>query len=137
MISTLTFQNGTKTGVLQDGVKIANPSSYKVTMADIDLNSQRATSGTLNRNRVRTNVFSIECTWDWLSDTELDKLLAAMQAAKFTLTFRNPLQRLTTETVGGYTTIDVYAEGTKTAELITTEDEQEDYWKFSCTFIEF
>ena len=39
MISTLTFGTGTnaiKTGITQNGVKIPNPSSYSVTLSDVD-----------------------------------------------------------------------------------------------------
>lgn len=141
MISTLTFQNGTQTGVRAvDGIKIPNPSSYKVTMTDVDDFAQRSQKGVLDRHRVRSNVYSIECSWDWLSDAELDKLLAAMQAEKFTLKFRNPLYKATTATQsdpGGYTTCTVYAESNKSAELVTTDDETRDYWKFSCSFVEY
>lgn len=140
MISTLTFGTGNtaiKTGITQDGVKIPNPSSYSVTLSDVDLNSQRATNGVLNRNRVRANIYSVQCGWDWLSDEELDKLLGAIADAKFSLTFRDPLQKLTQTSGSGYTTAQVYASGDKQCELITTQNEQVDYWKFSVTFIQY
>lgn len=140
MISTLTFGTGTnaiKTGITQNGVKIPNPSSYSVTLSDVDLNSQRASNGVLNRNRVRSNIYSVQCGWDWLSDDELDKLLGAIADAKFSLTFRDPLHKLTTQSGSGYTTAYVYASGDKQCELVTTQNEQVDYWRFSVTFIEY
>lgn len=145
MINTLTFENGTKTGEAgTDGIKIPNPSSYSVTMIDIDLNSNRATSGLLDRNVVRRNVYSIACSWDWLNDEQLDKLLAACVTTSndtpdFDLTFRNPLHKLDTGslvTETGYTKKTVYVEGTRTANLIATADDGKDYWSVSLTFID-
>lgn len=146
MICTLTFDNGTKTGIIQDGIKIPNPSSYSVTMNDIDLSSNRATNGDLNRTVKARNKYSVACSWDWLNDEQLDKLLAACKTTsitttKFNLTFRNPLHKLdpnaSSGNENGYTTAAVYVEGSRTANLVATSDEGKDYWSLSLTFIQY
>lgn len=146
MISTLTFDNGTQTGIVQNGIKIPNPSSYSVTMNDIDLNSNRATNGDLTRTVKARNKYSIACSWDWLNDEQLDKLLAAckttqLSTIKFALKFRNPLHKLdpnaSSGSQDGYTTANVYVEGSRTANLVATSDEGKDYWSLSLTFIEY
>lgn len=123
---------GVKTGVR--GVDyIPNPSSYSVTMSDVDLDDKRSTSAKLNRNRVRQNVYSVSCSWDRLNETQLNSLLLACQAEKFKLTFRDPLNlssRYTTKN-------EMYADANKTAELTFCEDDEHDYWSISLTFIEY
>ena len=148
MICTLTFDNGTKTGITQDGVKIPNPSSYSVTMNDIDLNSNRATNGDLSRTVKARNKYSVACTWDWLNDEQLDKLLAACKTTttnpsdlSITLKFRNPLHKLdpnaSSGNEDGYTTTRMYVEASRTASLVATSDEGKDYWSLSLTFIQY
>lgn len=133
-INTLTFQNGQKTGKSSSAVYIPNPSSYDVQMSDMDLNSKRSYSGYLNRNRVRQNVYSVSCTWDWLNEKQLYALLSACQASSFTLTFRDPLNLISSN--GGYTTKTVYADANKNVKLVSTKDDTEDYWQISLKFIE-
>lgn len=112
---------------------ICPPSSYSVLMADVDLDDKRSTSAYLNRNRIRQNVYSVICSWDRLSNAQLQLLLSAIQAEKFSLTFRDPLN-----STNMYTTKSaMYADANKEAELIVCEDDTTDYWSFSITFVEY
>ena len=149
MINTLTITNGSGTSAVTvktgkspgtgQAVEIPNPSSYSVTLSDIDLDSKRSNGGVLHRNRVRAGVYSVACSWDWLNDDQIDLLLNSIKEKEFKLKFRDPLCKLNPQASSnnGYTEANVYAEGSKTAELVATSDEGKDYWKFSTTFVEY
>lgn len=130
----LTFPDtNTRTGIKSDAHYIPNPSTYSVLMADVDLDDKRSTSAYLNRNRVRQNVYTVNCSWDRLSEQQLYDLLQACQADKFQLTFRDPLN-ITTK----YTTKqEMYADANKEATLVACEDDDEDFWSISLSFTEY
>jgi hypothetical protein len=129
----LTFpDSGVQTGVM-DANYIPNPSTYSVSMEDIDLDDKRSTSAYLNRNRVRQNVYTVNCGWDRLSDIQINLLLTACQDEKFPLTFRDPLnikERFTTKQ-------EMYAQASKEATMVSCDDDEEDYWSISLSFIEY
>lgn len=133
-IPFLTFPDtNIRTGMKVDGVNyIPNPSSYNVSMSDLDTNSNRSSNGTLMRSRIRSNVYQIECSWDRLSNTQLSRLLGAVQAEKFQVSFRDPLNTLSL-----YTTAYFYADANKQAQLIVCEDDSTDFWSISLTFIQY
>ena len=127
--------SGVRTGMPSDGANyIPNPSGYSVQMSDMDLDDDRSSSGFLNRNRIRQNVYSVTCSWDRLSDVQLQRLLSACQAESFSLTFRNPLSATTERYL---TKSEMYADANKEATLIATEDDSHDWWSFSTTFVEY
>lgn len=130
----LTFPDtNTRTGIKSDAHYIPNPSTYSVLMADVDLDDKRSTSAILNRNRIRQNVYTVNCSWERLSNRQLYDLLNAVQAEKFSLIFRDPLNITT-----GYTTkSEMYADANKEATLVACEDDTEDYWSLSLSFIEY
>ena len=130
----LTFPDtNTRTGIKSDAHYIPNPSTYSVLMADVDLDDKRSTSAYLNRNRVRQNVYTVNCSWDRLSEQQLYDLLQACQADKFQLTFRDPLN-ITTK----YTTKqEMYADANNEATLVACEDDDEDFWSISLSFTEY
>lgn len=124
--------SGVETGV-RGANYIPNPSTYSVVMADVDLDDKRSTSAYLNRNRVRQNVYTVNCSWDRLDDVQVARLLGACQAAKFSLKFRDPLN-----TSSRYTTKnEMYADANKEATLVSTEDDDKDFWSISLSFIEY
>jgi hypothetical protein len=129
----LTFPDtGIQTGVRGSNY-IPNPSTYSVLMADMDLDDKRSMSAYLNRNRVRQNIYTVNCSWDRLDETQLYRLLSACQAAKFQLTFRDPLNiesRYTTKS-------EMYCDANKEATLVSTEDDEKDFWSISLSFIEY
>lgn len=130
----LTFPDtNTRTGIKSDAHYIPNPSTYSVLMADVDLDDKRSTSAYLNRNRVRQNVYTVNCSWDRLSEQQLYDLLQACQADKFQLTFRDPLNVTTRFT----TKQEMYADANKEATLIATEDDEQDFWSISLSFTEY
>lgn len=131
--SFLSFpDSGVETGVRGENY-IPNPSTYSVQMSDVDLDDKRSTSAYLNRNRIRQNVYTINCSWARLDDVQLERLLSACQAAKFSLKFRDPLN-----IVDRYTTKnEMYADANKEATLVATDDDDKDYWSISISFIEY
>lgn len=130
----LTFPDtGIRTGIKSDAHYIPNPSTYSVLMADIDLDDKRSTGAVLNRNRIRQNVYTVNCSWERLRESQLYDLLQACQAAEFQLTFRDPLN-----ITSRYTTKErMYADANKEATLVTCEDDTEDYWSISLSFVEY
>ena len=130
----LTFpDSNTRTGIKSDAHYIPNPSTYSVLMADVDLDDKRSTSAYLNRNRVRQNVYTVNCSWERLTEQQLYDLLQACQADKFSLTFRDPL----TVTTRFTTKQEMYADANKEATLIATEDDEQDFWSISLSFTEY
>ena len=113
---------------------ICGPSAYSVQMSDIDLDDDRSSSGFLNRNRIRQNVYSVTCSFDRLSDVDLENLLSSCQAEAFSLTFRNPLS--TSQADRYITKSEMYADANKEAVLLGTDDDH-DYWSLSITFVEY
>lgn len=140
-ISLLTF---TDTGVFTGGDisrkdYIPNPSQYSIGQNDIDLNSKRSTSGYLQRNMVRANALTVSCTWDRLSEHQLDLLMISWSGAKFSLKFRfNDIDPNTRKVTSRFiTSQSMYVEGSRTFELVSTESDTQDYWSVSITFIEY
>lgn len=130
----LTFpDSNTRTGIKSDAHYIPNPSTYSVLMADVDLDDKRSTSAYLNRNRVRQNVYTVNCSWERLTEQQLYDLLQACQADKFSLTFRDPLNVTTRFT----TKQEMYSDANKEATLIATEDDEQDFWSISLSFTEY
>lgn len=141
MISLINFlDKGVFTGGDRTRDKyIPNPSQYSVQESDIDLNSKRSTTGYLTRNRVRTNAYTVTCSWDKLSESQLDLLRWACSPARFRLKFRhNQLDPETGAVTSRFTTDDaMYTDANRTFELVFTEDDEHDYWSASLSFISY
>ena len=118
---------------------IPNPSEYSVQESDIDLNSKRSTSGVLNRNRIRVDTYSVTCSWNKLTEHQVDLLRYASCEAKFKLTFRhNQIDKSTGRVTSRFTTAnEMYCDANRTFDLISTEDDEHDYWSVSLTFIQY
>lgn len=118
---------------------IPNPSSYSVTESDIDLNSKRSTSGYLNRNRVRKDVYSVECVWDKLSRNQVNLLRYASSPKDYRFKFRwDLLNENTGAVIDKYTTCEhMYTDANRTFEQTSTESDGVDYWTATLTFIEY
>lgn len=118
---------------------IPNPSQYSVQESDIDLNSKRSTNGVLQRNVVRKKTYSISCSWDRLSEHQLDKLRYAWAKDKFSLKFRHNeiSESAGTVTSRFVTRPAMYVDANRVFELVSTESDTEDYWSVSITFVEY
>lgn len=125
------FENGLEVGYNK---AVKAPSSYKVQTSDIDLDSKRSMSGYLTRNRTRggkTAAYTVTVSWDRLTWDELQSLIAAGEAPKFTLKLLDPKVK------GGYTTKTMYRQADMEYEMINIYEDGEAYWTTTMSFIEF
>lgn len=81
-----------------NGVAIATPSVYEITIQDLDGESNRNANGDLIRDRI-TVKRKINLEWPPLSQSEIQTLLNAVSSVFFTVTFPDPQQGMTTKTM--------------------------------------
>lgn len=74
-----------------NGVDVATPKSFKVTIADIDGESNRNAAGLLIRDRIGTKR-KLECEWPPLKNTEISTILKAVQNTFFSVTYPDPME---------------------------------------------
>lgn len=107
------------------GVKMPSPTKYNVKLADIDSsNSGRGDTGYLTRERLRSDVASIDIGWEFLTTEELNTIKKNISSAEFIVKFY----------VGGigasaYKEANMYA-GDRNIELVAFEDGEE-RWNIS------
>ena len=81
-----------------NGVVIATPSSFEVTIQDIDGESNRNANGDMIRDRITTKR-KINLEWPSLSQSEISTLLNAVSSVFFTVTFPDPQSGMITKTM--------------------------------------
>ncbi len=81
-----------------NGVAIAAPSNYEVTIQDLDGESNRNASGNMIRDRIAVKR-KINLEWPPLSQVEISTLLNAVSSVFFTVTFPDPQQGMITKTM--------------------------------------
>ncbi len=81
-----------------NGVAIATPSNYEVTIQDLDGESNRNASGNMIRDRIAVKR-KINLEWPPLSQGEISTLLNAVSSVFFTVTFPDPQQGMITKTM--------------------------------------
>lgn len=74
-----------------NGVDIATPKSFKVTINDIDGESNRNAKGDLIRDRVATKR-KLECEWPPLTMAQSSTLLQAVKDIYFQVEFPDPME---------------------------------------------
>lgn len=72
-----------------NGVQVAAPDSYKVTIADLDASANRSGNGTLFRDRVAVKR-TIEMSWLLLDAQELSVLLTNVSSVFFPVIYLDP-----------------------------------------------
>lgn len=72
-----------------NGVKVASPDTYSVTIADLDASANRSGNGTLFRDRVAVKR-TIDVSWTQIKDTDLSVLLTNMSSVFFSVTYLDP-----------------------------------------------
>ena len=92
-----------------NNVEVKDTKVLKVEIQDIDKNSERNANGTMVRTRVATKR-KITVEWSPLSNSEISKILKAMQDVFFTVKYTDPM-------VGGTTTKTFYV-GDRTAPVL-------------------
>ena len=72
-----------------NGVQVASPDSYRVTIADLDASANRSGNGTLFRDRVAVKR-TIEMSWLLLDAQELSVLLTNVSSVFFPVIYLDP-----------------------------------------------
>jgi hypothetical protein len=73
-----------------DGVALPAPSGYSFTESDLVVNSERNAAGYASWDLVRSNVGSLNITWENVSREKVVKIIAAIRGKKtFRATFLN------------------------------------------------
>ena len=84
--------------IVVNGTEIAVPKSYKVTVSDIDGESNRNANGELVRDRIAVKR-KLEMEWGPLDDSEISILLKAVKDTFFEVTFPDPQEGILTKTM--------------------------------------
>jgi len=74
-----------------NGVVVATPSSFKVTISDLDGESNRNAKGELIRDRVAIKR-RLECEWPPLKMNEISTLLKSVKDVYFTVEYPDPME---------------------------------------------
>lgn len=81
-----------------NGVDIATPKTFDITISDLDGESNRNAAGTMVRDRIAIKR-KINIEWPPLTQTEISTLLNAVSGVFFTVTFPDPQQGIVTKTM--------------------------------------
>ena len=81
-----------------NGVKIATPKTYEVTVNDLDGESNRNANGELIRDRIAVKR-KLNLEWQPLTQSEISALLKAVSSVFFTVTFPDPELGMITKTM--------------------------------------
>ena len=108
------------------GVEMPTPSGMTPMIYDIT-EAERDSTGTMHIDLVATK-YKLECTWSYLTQDDMTKLLKAIKSITFSITFTDP------ET-GSSKTINVY-KGDRTIPILRVVDGKNTYKDFKVNFIE-
>ena len=81
-----------------NGVVIATPKSFEVTISDLDGESNRNASGQMIRDRIAIKR-KINLEWPPLNQSEMSTLLSAVSSVFFTVEFPDPQLGIVTKTM--------------------------------------
>lgn len=81
-----------------NGVDIATPKVFEVSISDIDGETNRNANGDLIRDRISVKR-KINLEWPPLSQSEIQALLNAVSSVFFTVTYPDPMSGVTTKTM--------------------------------------
>lgn len=81
-----------------NGVDIAAPKVFEVTISDLDGESNRNLNGDMVRDRIAVKR-KINLEWPPLSQSKISTLLTAVSSVFFTVTFPDPQQGMITKTM--------------------------------------
>ena len=109
---------------------LTTPSTYEVQTSDIDLDDKRSMSGYLNRNRIRSNVYTLSLSWDRLEWSELIEIVNASSASKFTVRFLDAIHN-------GYVTKDMYRDANMSYKMYNIDSDGKIYWTLDMSLVEY
>ena len=108
-----------------------NPSSYVVTLQDIDGDgTKRSESGVLSRERSRAGVYKVDVGWTALSRSQLKAITDALSGVSASVTFFDP-------TSSTNPTKTMYASDRVGTLSACTDEAGPSYWDLSLSLIEF
>lgn len=81
-----------------NGVAIATPKTYEVTVQDLDGETNRNANGDMIRDRIAVKR-KLNLEWQPLSQSEISTLLTAVSGVFFTVTFPDPQLGMVTKTM--------------------------------------
>lgn len=81
-----------------NGVAIATPKTFEVTINDLDGESNRNANGDLIRDRIAIKR-KLNLEWGLLSQTETSKLLKSVKDVFFDVTYPDPMDGIVTRTM--------------------------------------
>lgn len=81
-----------------NGVAIATPKTFEVTISDLDGESNRNTNGDLIRDRIAVKR-KLNCEWPPLTQDECSNLLKAVKDVFFQVTYPDPMDGVITKTM--------------------------------------
>lgn len=114
------------------GDKKFKADKYSVTTSDLDgPNTKRTESGRLIRDRIRADVYKVDLGFDRITTDKLEELLQAISPVAFEVEFYDP----TSPTK--YRAKTMYASAEKKREIVKRLSEDETYWSFSVSLIEY
>lgn len=117
-----------------DGFDVKSPTTYNIKYADIDSpNSGRSDSGYLTRERLRSEVVSIDLEWTGLTSSELSLILTRLRPVSFRVEYTYSTLLLGNEVSNRYKTATMYA-GDKTITMMSYGGTS--YWNLSVSIIE-
>lgn len=94
-----------------NGVTIATPSKFTITLNDLDSEETgRSLDGNLHRDVIGTNFRTIDLEWKTMTRNELQTLLAQVSNKTFTVVYYDPIQdtRISKIMYAGNRKIDMY-----------------------------
>jgi hypothetical protein len=111
-----------------NGVNVATPKSFSVTISDLDGESNRNAKGELIRDRIAVKR-KLSCEWPPLTMGQISTILTAVQGVFFTVEYPDPQ-------IGGLTTKTFYV-GDREAPVYRRQPNGDYLWeKLSMDFIE-
>ena len=81
-----------------NGVQIATPKTYEVTVSDLDGESNRNAKGELIRDRIAVKR-KLNLEWGPLTQIEIQTVLSSVSSVFFTVTFPDPMGGMITKTM--------------------------------------
>lgn len=91
-----------------DGKAIFQPSTFSVSLEDLEVSAERTADGMLHRERARQGVRKVSLAYDAISQEQIAILIPKLEPVYFDLTYPDPQE--------GIKTIECYC-STKSAEL--------------------
>ena len=108
------------------GVEMPTPSSMSPMMYDIT-EAERDSTGTMHIDLVATK-YKLECTWSYLTQEQMTKILNAIKPITFNISFIDPES-------GNNKTLNVY-KGDRTIPVLRVVEGENTYKDFKVNFIE-